>query len=159
MTSMWHGGATGSNVVARTAFASTQEVHMPWTTKLLVVANRTADSAELFQALSDRAARGPLKVTLLVPQDVVAGRASRLNHALERLHAAGIEAEAMLGDVDPVIAVQEAWDPRQFDEILVATLPAGVSHWLSIDLPQRIGRCTGAPVSHIVASEGALSPA
>lgn len=132
---------------------------MPWTTKLLVVANRTADSGELFQALRDRAARGPLKVTLLVPQDVIAGRASRLNHALERLHEAGIDAEAMLGDVDPVIAVQEAWDPRRFDEILVATLPAGVSHWLSIDLPQRIARCTSAPVSHIVASEGALSPA
>lgn len=132
---------------------------MPWTTKLLVVANRTADSGELLQALRDRAARGPLKVTLLVPQDVVAGRASRLNHALERLREAGIDAEAMLGDVDPVVAVQEVWDPRRFDEILVATLPAGVSHWLSIDLPQRIGRCTGAPVSHVVASEGAFSPA
>jgi hypothetical protein len=120
-------------------------------TKLLVVANQTVDSDELYAALHDRAERGPLAVTLLVPQDAQAGSAHRLNAALERLHAAGIRAEAMLGDVDPACAVIEVWDPRRWDEVLVSTLPTGTSRWLRIDLPQRIGRAVDAPVTHVVA--------
>jgi hypothetical protein len=119
-------------------------------TKLLVVANQTVDSDELYGALHDRAARGPLTVTLLVPQDQQAGLGHRVNGALERLHAAGIEAEAMLGDVDPACAVIEVWDPRRWDEVLVSTLPTGTSRWLRIDLPRRIGRAVDAPVTHVV---------
>jgi hypothetical protein len=127
-------------------------------TKLLVVANQTVDSDELYQALHDRAERAPLAVTLLVPQDSQSGSAHRVKAALERLHAAGITAEAMLGDVDPACAVIEVWDPRRWDEVLVSTLPSGTSRWLRIDLPQRIGRAVDAPVTHIV-SQAAPSPA
>jgi hypothetical protein len=119
--------------------------------KLLVVANQTVDSDELYDALHDRAERGPIAVTLLVPQDVQAGSAHRVNAALDRLHAAGIQAEAMLGDVDPACAVIEVWDPRRWDEVLVSTLPNSTSRWLQIDLPHRIQRAIDAPVSHIEA--------
>jgi len=119
-------------------------------TKLLVVANQTVDSDELYEALHERARNGPLAVTLLVPQDRQEGLGHRVNHALERLHAQGIEAEAMLGDVDPACAVIECWDPRRWDEVLVSTLPTGTSRWLQIDLPQRIRRAVDAPVSHLV---------
>jgi hypothetical protein len=118
-------------------------------TKLLVVANQTVDSDELYDALRERAERGPLAVTLLAPQDQQAGLGHRVNAALERLHAAGIEAEAMLGDVDPACAVIEVWDPRRWDEVLVSTLPTGTSRWLRVDLPHRIARAVDAPVSHI----------
>ena len=67
-----------------------------------------------------------------------------MNAALERLHAAGIEAEAMLGDVDPACAVIEVWDPRRWDEVLVSTLPTGTSRWLRVDLPHRIARAVDA---------------
>jgi hypothetical protein len=117
--------------------------------KLLVVANQTVDSDELYDALRERAGKGPLVVTLLVPQDQQAGLGQRVNAALERLHAAGVEAEAMLGDVDPACAVIEVWDPRRWDEVLVSTLPTGTSRWLQIDLPHRIQRAVDAPVSHI----------
>jgi hypothetical protein len=120
-------------------------------TKLLVVANQTVDSDELFRALHDRAERGPVAVTLLVPQDQQAGLGHRVNAALERLHRAGIEAEAMLGDVDPACAVIEVWDPRRWDEVVVATLPTGTSRWLQIDLPHRIARAVDAPVAHVEA--------
>jgi hypothetical protein len=123
------------------------------TTKVLVVANRTADSEELFEALKTRAAKTRLKVTLLVPQDTHGGQGRRLNAALTRLHGAGIDAEGMLGDTDPAIAVQEAWDPREFDEVYVATLPVGTSRWLGFDLPQRIAKITDACVHHIEATE------
>jgi hypothetical protein len=119
-------------------------------TKLLVVANQTVDSDELFDALTHRAERGAVSVTLLIPQDAPAGSAHRVNAALERLHAAGIEAEAMLGDTDPCCAVIELWDPRRWDEVVVSTLPTGTSRWLRIDLPQRIGRAVDAPVTHVV---------
>jgi hypothetical protein len=120
-------------------------------TKLLVVANQTVDSDELYDALRARAGRGPISVTLLLPQDVHEGMAHRVNGALERLHAEGIEAEAMLGDVDPCCAVIETWDPRRWDEVLVCTLPTGTSRWLQIDVPQRIRRAVDAPVQHVVA--------
>jgi hypothetical protein len=121
-------------------------------TKLLVVANQTVDSDELYHALHERAERGPLAVTLLVPQDQQAGLGHRLHVALERLHDAGIEAEAMLGDVDPACAVIEVWDPRRWDEVLVSTLPSGTSRWLRIDLPHRIARAVDAPVHHVESS-------
>ena len=105
--------------------------------KLLVVANQTVDSDELYDALRERAERGPLVVTLLVPQDQQTGLGNRVNAALERLHAAGVEAEAMLGDVDPACAVIEVWDPRRWDEILVSTLPTATSRWLRIDRASR----------------------
>lgn len=117
--------------------------------KLLVVANQTVDSDELYDALRERTEQGPLSVTLLVPQDQQHGLATRVNAALERLHAAGVDAEAMLGDVDPACAVIELWDPRRWDEILVSTLPTGTSRWLRIDLPHRISRAVDAPVHHL----------
>jgi hypothetical protein len=124
--------------------------------KLLVVANQTVDSDELYAALRQRCEQGPLAVTLLVPQDQQAGLGHRVKASLARLHAAGIEAEAMLGDVDPACAVIEVWDPRRWDEVVVSTLPVGTSRWLRIDLPQRIARAVDAPVHHV---ESAPAPA
>lgn len=126
---------------------------MGWTTRLLVVANRTADSDGLLQALQARAEKGPIKVTLIVPQDTDGGQGPRLLAALSRMRAAGIEAEGMLGDTDAVVAVQEVWNPRIYDEIIVSTLPAGVSRWLGFDVPRRIARLTDAPVTHLEATE------
>lgn len=122
-------------------------------THLLVVANRTADSDELLADLRARADRGPIAVTLLVPQDTHGGYGPRLRAALDRLHEAGIDAEGMLGDTDPTSAVAELWDPRRYDEIVVSTLPVGVSRWLGIDLPHRIARMTDAVVHHVEATE------
>jgi len=118
-------------------------------TKLLVVANQTVDSDELFATLHSRTERGPLSVTLLVPQDAQGGLAHRVRAALDRLHEHGVEADAMLGDVDPCCAVIEVWDPRRWDEVVVSTLPTGASRWLRIGLPQRIGRAIDAPVTHV----------
>lgn len=120
-------------------------------TKLLVVANQTVDSDELHEALLARTRTGPVTVTLIAPQDAHSGLGHRLNAALRRLHDAGIEAEGMLGDVDPCVAAMEAWDPRLYDEIVVCTLPTGTSRWLQIDVPHRIARMTDATVSHVVA--------
>jgi hypothetical protein len=127
-----------------------------WQTRVLVVANLTADSDELRTALEERARRAPVAFTLLLPVGPGSrthGRA-RLDQALEHLRAAGLEVDGMLGaDPNPVVAVSEAWDPTAYDEIVVSTLPTGLSKWLQVDLPHRVSKLTDAPVTHVVARE------
>ena len=102
-------------------------------------------------------------MTLLAPatwevSDTHGGRESalrRVNSARERLRGAGIEVEGIVGDADPMAAVEAAWDPERFDEVIVATLPAQLSRWLRLDLPRRVERITGRPVRHVVAHERA----
>jgi hypothetical protein len=128
---------------------------MTWKSSVLVVANQTADSDELVRALTDRAARGPTEFTLLLPAQPGVARTDsdqRLEDALGRLRAGGLEARGVVGDCNPVVAVKETWDPGQYDEILVSTLPTGASKWLQIDLPHQVERMTGVQVTHVVGS-------
>jgi hypothetical protein len=134
--------------------------------RVLVLANRTADSPQLREALLERRERGPIAVTLLVPaaweaQDphggVETGR-RRVRAALESLRDTGLEVQCRLGDPDPVAALRETWDPDRFDEVIVSTLPSRVSRWLQIDLPRRAGKITGAPVTHVEAAGEPAAP-
>jgi hypothetical protein len=129
--------------------------------RVLVLANRTAGSPQLREALLKRRERGPIAVTLLVPaawepQDphggVETGR-RRVREALADLRDTGLEVHCRVGDPDPVTALREAWDPDRYDEVIVSTLPGRVSRWLQIDLPRRAGRITGVPVTHVEAAE------
>ncbi len=129
--------------------------------RVLVLANRTVDSPQLRDALLERAERGAIAVTLLVPaawevQDphggVETGR-RRVRTALQNLRDTGLEVQCRLGDPDPITALREAWDPERFDEVIVSTLPSRMSRWLQIDLPRRAGRITGVPVTHVEAAE------
>ena len=130
-------------------------------TRVLVLANRTADSPQLREALLERREQGPIEVTLLVPaaweaQDPHGGMETgrrRVRAALEQLRDTGLEVHCRVGDPDPVTALREAWDPERFDEIIVSTLPSRVSKWLQIDLPRRAGRITGVPVTHVEAAD------
>jgi hypothetical protein len=130
---------------------------MPWQANVLVVANVTATSPELMAAMSERAARGPVGFTLVMPSSGV-GAAARersgasLHTALDLMRAQPFEVEGAIGDADPFVAVMDVFDPRRFDEILVSTLPAKTSHWLKIDLAQRLERTTGVPVKHVAAA-------
>ena len=128
---------------------------MAFTTHLLVVANRTVDSPELLDALSERAQQGPIHVTLLAPAlwSEREGARERLQAAVAALEDAGLPAEGMLGDADPIVAVQEAWNPGRYDEVVVSTLTEGASRWLQIDLPHRVARLTDCQVRHVAAPE------
>ena len=132
---------------------------------VLVVANRTAESDELLAALRERAQESPTHFTLLVPAtphgvawaaDMHSGSEEAEAHmgkALERLAAAGLEVDGVLGDSDPIAAVQDAVNTGgQFDAVVVSTLPTHLSRWLKLDLPHRVERTTGLPVQHIEAT-------
>jgi hypothetical protein len=128
---------------------------------VLVIANRTIESKEIRDALVSRAGAGPLEVTLVAPASSGAGSmaaartaaAQRLERAVQQIRDAGVPVEGVVGDPDPMVAVQEAWDPRRFDEVIVVTLPTGMSRWMAADLPRRVARFTAARVIHIVAGE------
>jgi hypothetical protein len=134
--------------------------------EVLVVANRTAGAPELLEALKERAERGPVKFHLLVPStphgvtwaaDMHAGgdeAEAHVNAAVERLRAEGLEVDdGKVGDPDPVAAVEDAVNFKEFDEIIVSTLPKHLSKWLKVDLPHRVERATGKPVTHVTATE------
>jgi hypothetical protein len=128
---------------------------MAFTTHLLVVANRTVDSPELLAAIKQRNERGPVHVTMLVPApwSERAQAERRLHSAVASLSAGGIQAEGLLGDADPIVAVQEAWNPGRYDEVVVSTLTEGASRWLQIDLPHRVARLTDCQVKHVAVPE------
>lgn len=127
---------------------------MSWTTSVLVVANVTAGSDELLEAMKARAAKGPTRFTLLVPMRNVARLPAAdhpLDTALARMRDAALDVERVVADSDPILAVSETFDPRRHDEIIVSTLPVGASKWLQTDLPHRVARMTSAPVTHVIA--------
>ncbi|MDQ5832837.1 MAG: hypothetical protein M3550_07255 [Actinomycetota bacterium] len=136
------------------------------TARVLVVANRTAESPELLIALRERTARGPCAFTLLVPQtphglawaaDRGAGHEEAEGHRLafvEELREEGIDlAEAKVGDGDPLAAIQDECNFNDYDELIVSTLPLRMSKWLRVDLPSKARAATGLPVTHIIGSE------
>jgi len=122
---------------------------------VLVVATVTAASDDLLAAVSERARRGsvPVDFTLVMPASSPehAVDEPRLAEALERWHEAGVKAEGVIGDSDPVQAVAEVCKPGTFDEVIVSTLPGQTSRWLRSDVPYRIGALTDLPVTHVVA--------
>ena len=122
---------------------------------VLIVANRTAATPALLAEVRRRASEGPCRFTLLVPRPFwdadTEESAVTLELAIPLLEeAAGGRVEGLVGAEDPFVAVSAALEADPYDEIIVSTLPARVSHWLHIDLPARVGRL-GLPVTVVTA--------
>ncbi len=132
--------------------------------KVLVVANRTADSPDLIAALRRAAERAPTGFTLLVPAvphglawaaDMKAGwseAVERAEGAADRIRQAGLRLEdVIVGDPDPFAAVGDVLHTREVDEVIVSVLPRGLSKWLALGLPSRLRRSTDLPVHQVTA--------
>lgn len=129
---------------------------MAYTSRVLVVARQTAASDDLKDALLHRAERGPISVTLLMPCAGIGLEArdahrGELDTAVAKLRAAGLTADGVVGDHEPIEAVAETWSPGAFDEIMVSTLPGATSRWMVQDFPHRVGRMCDVPVTHVIA--------
>jgi hypothetical protein len=125
------------------------------TRSVLIVANRTAATPTLLDEVRKRASEGSCRFTLLVPRPFwdadTEESAITLELAIPLLEeAAGDRVEGLIGDEDPFAAVSSAMEADTYDEIIVSTLPARVSHWLHIDLPARVRRL-GLPVTVVTA--------
>ena len=139
---------------------------MAETARVLVVANRTAESPELLNALLERQARGPCEFTVLVPStphglawaaNPDAGHDVAEHHReafVEELRREGLDvADAKVGDPDPLAAICDECNFHEYDELIVSTLPLKMSKWLRVDLPRKARAATGLPVTHVIGSE------
>jgi hypothetical protein len=139
--------------------------------RVLVVANKTAASPALLDAVRERAAKGPCEFALLVPntthglhkvvdpEDQSQSEAeATIELAVPLLEeaAGGAPVDAMIGVPEPLAAIQDAVNLHGFDEIIVSTLPTRVSKWLRLDLPHKVAGL-GLPVTTVTAKsrEGA----
>jgi hypothetical protein len=125
--------------------------------RVLIVANRTAATPMLLEEVRRRAWEGACRFTLLVPGAYwdadTEESAVTLELAIPLLEdAAGGSVEGLIGDQDPFVAASAALEAGAYDEVIVSTLPARVSHWLRIDLPARLQRL-GLPVTVITAKK------
>jgi hypothetical protein len=139
---------------------------------ILVVANQTITNEDLLEAVKKRAAEEQCTFTLLVPATPSADLSAvnmprspngtdeadqyelarrRLNAGLRTFEQEGIQADGDIGDPDPIQAIRECLNNRQFDEIIVSTLPLNVSRWLHQDLPHKVERKFHLPVTVITA--------
>ncbi len=130
--------------------------------RVLVVAHKTAATQPLLDAVRERAERGPCTFTLMVPnaahglhkvvdpEDQQVGEANIvLNHALPLLEeAAAGPVTGLVGDADPVAAVQDALNIQGFNEVIISTLAPKVSRWLRLDLPSKVAGM-GLPVTTV----------
>lgn len=78
--------------------------------------------------------------------------ARQLELGLGRLHDVGVTAEGAVGDRDPLVAVRAALAAGSYDEVIVSVLPSGVSHWWRQQLPGRVQRLSGLPVTVVAAT-------
>jgi hypothetical protein len=132
---------------------------------VLVVAHQTAATPGLLDAVRERARRSPATFHLVVPQqargmhkvvdpeDTGVDEAQRvLDAALPKLsEAAGGKVTGSIGDAEPLMAIQDAVNLGDFQEIIVSTLPLGISRWVKLDLVSK-ARGLGLPVTHVAAS-------
>jgi len=120
------------------------------TPAVLVVLNKVEATAELLEAVRERAAKGAARFFVLVPNP---------DHlAFDRNRPDTGEGEALLARALPQIQgpagsaisgrvanspnayddVVEELESRPYGEIIIETPPSHISHWLHVDLPHRI---------------------
>jgi hypothetical protein len=74
---------------------------------------------------------------------------SRLDFGLDTLRKLGAHVDGEVGDANPAKAIAEVLQHRQYDEVVLSTLPKGVSRWLGLDIPHQIRRRFHLPVTVI----------
>ncbi len=131
--------------------------------RVLVVANKTAATPALVEAVRERAAAGPADFVMLIPNPahLAFDRTSTdlhegddvLEHALPLLEqAAGAEIEGRVATSPNAYddIVQEL-NTGAYAEIILETPPSHVSHWLHVDLRDRIAHL-GYPLTTVTAT-------
>jgi len=134
----------------------------------VIVANQTLPSQTLWRAVTERATPGaafhvvvpltPVTHGLTWDEDESLRQANeRLMAFLQRVQRLGVDASGEVGDRDPVQAVSDCLRSRtEVDEIVLSTLPPGISRWLGQDVAGRLRHSVPIPVA-VVYEEAAAS--
>jgi hypothetical protein len=130
--------------------------------RILVVANQTAGGPELKREIRRRMSEGPCIFTLVVPATPPSQHATweegeardiarrRMESAVTEMRRMGAEITGVVGDASPVLAINDALIEQPCDEIVLSTLPSGVSRWLKWDLPHRVEQRFELPVTTVM---------
>ena len=136
----------------------------------LIVANQTLPSQALADAISERIRRGVTAFYVVVPatpighgltwdEDATRQEArDRLNQFVAHLRDRGVKADGEVGDRDPVAAVRDAIRGHEVDEVVVSTLPPGISRWLGQDIPSKLRHNVSVPVDVVYEGAPAATP-
>ena len=131
----------------------------------LVVGNQTLAGPELTAAIAERIASGdPTHFHVVVPASPIQGGLTwdedkayaaardRLEAMLGHLRTMGAEASGEVGHKDPVEAARDALRAHPADEVILSTLPPGISRWLGQDAPTRLKAAIAVPVVVVTAA-------
>jgi hypothetical protein len=139
--------------------------------RYLVVGNQTLGSARLLREMRSCASRGPAQFHLIVPptekphghassseSEARASCQKRLDAALVDFTTAAFAVDGEVCDHNVVDAVSGALEREGYDEIILSTLPPGLSRWIHADLAHRLKRRFQLPVRHVVVPFEDLAP-
>ncbi len=171
----WFGTAVAVAVVAvgfavylrqrgpRPAQQRVEHVGAPDERRVLVVANETVGGEELMQTIGDLALAEKTEFFVTCPalnsrlrtwtSDEDGARAAaqkRLDASLGRMGTIGIEARGSVGDLDPLVAIEDAVRTFHPDEIVLSTHPPGRSHWLERGVVQAVRDRYDIRVTHVI---------
>jgi hypothetical protein len=139
--------------------------------RCLIVANQTLNSQQLSTEVAQRIAATEHTFYVVVPATPLRHQAGglggpedelsaqdrayavarqRLGEALDEIRQLGAEVDGEVGDADAFEAVSTALGRFEAQEVVVSTLPLGLSRWLRRDLPRRIERTFQVPVTQVI---------
>ena len=125
------------------------------TTRVLIIANRTAATPWLLEEIERRSKAGPCEFALLVPPTGGRNPDWTLDVALAQVEvAAGKPVQTVECDRDYVGAVRRALSQQPYDEVLVSTCPPPGPKWLNPE-PLRWLNELGVPVTTLVLGQRA----
>jgi hypothetical protein len=140
-----------------------EHVGSPDERRVLVVANETVGGDELLQVIGDLALAKQTEFFVVCPalnsrlktwtSDEDGARVAaqkRLDATLARLASVGVEARGSIGDLDPVVAIEDAVRTFHPDEIVLSTHPPGRSNWLERGVVQAVEDRYDVNVTHVV---------
>jgi GABA permease len=135
----------------------------PGERRILVIANETVGGEPLRQEIRRRAENYEERVRVICPAVVSAVRyfasdedearakaQERLEHSLSRLREIGINCEGVVGDSEPVQAIEDALRTFGADEVIISTHPEGRSLWLERGVVRRARERFDVPITHVV---------
>lgn len=134
--------------------------------RILILANQTAASAELTNAVREIIKKdAATEFVLLVPatpvedlldwQDGDSEAVAKRTAQTAKEHLKGVGANVIrteVGDPSPVKAIEDELQGHEekYNGIVISTLPLQRSRWVALDQPRRIERRFKLPVTHVV---------
>jgi hypothetical protein len=130
--------------------------------KILAMVSEPVPAEALREAVGDRAVQGD-EVLVVAPalnsrfrfwvgdSDEAIGRAEEVQEeTVERLTEAGVDAAGDTGESDPLLAIQDALQTFEADEIVLFTHSSGSQNWLEDGLVEDAKERFEPPVRHLV---------